>query len=355
MNIHGVILAGGMGTRFWPMSRMAQPKQFLDVLGTGKSLLQSTYARLRRRLAPERIWVVGAQMHKDLLWAQLPDIPAARLLLEPLQRNTAASILWITARLYAQDKEAVLWIVPADHYIPDEAEFLSLMDRLFTHCDLTRGIYTVGIRPTSPHTGYGYIQYLPPSAEGTGYCYRVKTFTEKPSRELAEVFLQSGDFLWNSGMFITSASTLLKAYEKHAPELYELLAGSADFEEDVLRERFQQCPSISFDYAIMEKYEEVYVVEGKFRWWDLGGWEAVYQVLPHDANGNLLRGQVMVEGVKDSFVFGASSQRLVYVVGLEGYLVLDTADALLILPRVQEQHIRAIVGRLQAEGKADYL
>ncbi len=354
MNIHGVILAGGMGTRFWPVSRTARPKQFLDVLGTGKSLLQSTYARLRQRISPERIWVVGAQMHKDLLHTHLPEIPKNRLLLEPLQRNTAASILWVTAHIYAQDKEALLWIVPADHYIPDEAEFLALIDRILSQCNLTRGIYTIGIRPTSPHTGYGYIQYIP-SPEGSGFCHRVKTFTEKPSRELAELFLQSGDFLWNSGMFIASAANILKAYEKYAPELYELLAGSAHLEEGALRERFQQCPSISFDYAIMERHEEVYVVEGQYRWWDLGGWEAVYQVLPHDPDGNLLHGQVLVEGVRNSFVFGASSQRLVYVVGLEHYLVLDTADALLILPRAQEQHIRAVVGRLQAEGKVDYL
>jgi mannose-1-phosphate guanylyltransferase len=354
MKVHGVILAGGMGTRFWPVSRAAHPKQFLDVLGIGKSLLQATYGRLRQRLNPDHIWVVGAQMHAELLRAQLPELDRSHLLLEPLQRNTAPSILWASTYIHAHDPEAVLWIVPADHYIPDEADFLALMDRLFAQCNLHKGIYTVGIRPTSPHTGYGYIQYLPSSSEET-FCYKVKTFTEKPSRELAEVFLQSGDFLWNSGMFIARASTLLQAYEKHAPELYELLSDVKEYEEGLLRERFQQCPSISFDYAIMEKYEEVYVVEGKFRWWDLGGWEAVYQVLPHDAQGNVFHGQVLSEGVKDSFVFGAVSGRLIYVVGLEGYLVVDTADALLILPRAQEQHIRGIVGRLQAEGKDDYL
>jgi mannose-1-phosphate guanylyltransferase len=354
MNVHGVILAGGMGTRFWPVSRAAHPKQFLDVLGIGKSLLQATYGRLRQRLNPDHIWVVGAQMHAELLRAQLPELDRSHLLLEPLQRNTAPSILWASTYIHAHDPEAVLWIVPADHYIPDEADFLALMDRLFAQCNLHKGIYTVGIRPTSPHTGYGYIQYLPSSSEEI-FCYKVKTFTEKPSRELAEVFLQSGDFLWNSGMFIARASTLLQAYEKHAPELYELLSDVKEYEEGLLRERFQQCPSISFDYAIMEKYEEVYVVEGKFRWWDLGGWEAVYQVLPHDAQGNVFHGQVLSEGVKDSFVFGAVSGRLIYVVGLEGYLVVDTADALLILPRAQEQHIRGIVGRLQAEGKDDYL
>jgi mannose-1-phosphate guanylyltransferase len=354
MNVHGVILAGGMGTRFWPVSRAAHPKQFLDVLGIGKSLLQATYGRLRQRLNPDHIWVVGAQMHADLLRAQLPELDRSHLLLEPLQRNTAPSILWASTYIHAHDPEAVLWIVPADHYIPDEADFLALMDRLFAQCNLHKGIYTVGIRPTSPHTGYGYIQYLPPSSE-EAFCYKVKTFTEKPSRELAEVFLQSGDFLWNSGMFIARASTLLQAYEKHAPELYELLSDVKEYEEGLLRKRFQQCPSISFDYAIMEKYEEAYVVEGNFRWSDLGGWEGAYQVLPHDAQGNVFHGQVLSEGVKDSFVFGAVSGRLIYVVGLEGYLVVDTADALLILPRAQEQHIRGIVGRLQAEGKDDYL
>ena len=354
MSIYGVILAGGMGTRFWPVSRAAHPKQFLDVLSIGRSLLQATHARLHQRLSPDHIWVVGAQMHEALLRSQLPELPAECLLLEPLQRNTAASILWAASQLYHHDPEAILWIVPADHYIPDEAQFLSLTGRLFSQCNFQRGIYTIGIRPTSPHTGYGYIQYIP-SSETSGFCYKVKTFTEKPSRELAEVFLQSGDFLWNSGMFIARASTLLQAYEKHAPELYELLGEAGKMDGERLRERFQQCPSISFDYAIMEKYEEVYVVEGQFRWWDLGGWEAVYQVSPRDAAGNVLQGQIFAEGVNDCFILGAVGKRLLYVVGLEGYLVVDTADALLILPRSQEQHIRGIVGRLQAEGKADYL
>lgn len=354
MKIHGVILAGGMGTRFWPVSRASQPKQFLDILGVGRSLLQATYARLRQRLSPNHIWVVGAQMHEALLRAQLPELPADHLLLEPLQRNTAASILWAASHLYHHDPEATLWIVPADHYIPDEAQLLALMDRLFSQCNLQQGIYTIGIRPTSPHTGYGYIQYIP-SPESGSFCYKVKTFTEKPSRELAELFLQSGDFLWNSGMFIAQAATLLRAYEKHAPELYELLGEAGKMGDEQLRERFQQCPAISFDYAIMEKYEEVHVVEGQFRWWDLGSWEALYQVLSHDEAGNVLNGQIFAENVRDCFIFSASGKRLLYAVGLQGYLVVDTADALLILPRSQEQHIRGIVGRLQAEGKADYL
>jgi len=356
MRAHGVILAGGLGTRFWPISRAARPKQFLDMLSLGKSLLQATYERLCKLIPAENIWVVGSRQHAELLKAQLPTLPPSHILLEPFQRNTAPSILWAAALIQAQDPEAVLWIVPADHYIPQEEALLTLIQKIFAQCALRRGIYTVGIRPTYPHTGYGYIQYLPSPSEAPTLCRKVKTFTEKPSRALAEVFLQSGDFLWNSGMFIAKAAILLEAYTEHAPEMYELLSKSATFSEELLLERFQHCPSISFDYAIMEKYREVYVVEGSFQWWDLGSWEALYRVSPSDAHGNVIHGQVLTEAVSNSLLYTQQPSRLMYVVGLDAYLVLDTEDALLILPRSEEeQHIRGIVGRLKAEGKTPYL
>ncbi len=350
--IHAVILAGGVGTRFWPVSRVSRPKQFLDILGTGHSLLELSYERATG--LADQLWVVGHRRHEKLLGEHLPTISPARLLLEPLQRDTAPAILWATSRIYAEDPEAVLWILPADHYVPDLNAFRQLMRQIFQRCDLSQGIYTVGIRPTHPHTGYGYIQYVQ-APEHQGPCYKVKTFTEKPSKSLAEVFLQSGDFLWNSGMFIAKADTLRKAYQIYAPEIYELLADAEALSEEALQARLQHCPAISFDYAIMEKYPETYVVEGNFRWWDLGSWEAVYQVAAHDQDGNVCRGQVYTDGVHNSFILSTSPQRLIYVVGLSDVFVLDTSDALLILPRAQEQHVRHIVSRLQSEGKTNYL
>lgn len=350
--IHAVILAGGVGTRFWPVSRVSRPKQFLDILGMGHSLLALSYQRAKGLV--DQLWVVGHRRHEALLREQLPELSARHLLLEPLQRDTAPAILWAASHIYAEDPAAILWILPADHYIPDVEAFQALMRLIFQQCDLSRGIYTIGIRPTHPHTGYGYIQYVQAPAQ-IDPCHKVKTFTEKPSRSLAEVFLQSGDFLWNSGMFIAKAEILRKAYQTYAPEIYELLGDSATLSDEDLQMRLQQCPTISFDYAIMEKYPEAYVVEGNFRWWDLGSWEAVYQVSARDEAGNVCRGQVYTDGVRDSFLFSASPQRLVYVVGVSEIFVLDTADALLILPRSQEQHVRHIVSRLQSEGKTQYL
>lgn len=297
---YALILAGGSGTRFWPVSRAAHPKQFLDVLGKGHSLLQATFLRVRHLIPDQRIWVVGNAQHEALLREQLPDLAPQNLLLEPLQRNTAPSILWASLLLLQEDPEALLWILPADHYIPDEEPFLRLIHEVLTTCDFSQAILTIGIKPSYPHTGYGYIQFVPVAGS---LCQPVKTFTEKPSRELAEVFLQSGDFLWNSGMFLAKASVLVQAFMEHAPELYEAFQGIAEREGPRVRAAFQQAPSISFDYAVMEKYHPVMVVEGRFPWWDLGGWKALHEVHPHDPHQNSLRGEVYTHNVTNTLLF----------------------------------------------------
>ncbi|MEN2992573.1 MAG: sugar phosphate nucleotidyltransferase [Bacteroidia bacterium] len=351
---HAVILAGGSGTRFWPWSRAAQPKQFLDVLGIGKTLLQSTYVRLARLLPPERIWVIGNSQHADLLAQQVPEIPPSNRLLEPLQRNTAPSILWASQVIARQAADPLLWVLPADHFIPDEELFIHLMRRVLENCDFSEAIYTVGIQPRYPHTGYGYIQFVPTS---DALCHPVKTFTEKPSRELAELFLQSGDFLWNAGMFLGRAAVFQKAFQEHAPEIYEVFQEAAELENDseALLRAFQRVPSISFDYAIMEKYQPVRVVVGEFRWWDLGGWNAVYEVSPQDEKKNALRSPALLREVEGSFFLSTLPRKLIVAEGLKDYLVVDTMDALLILPRSQEQSLRDWVQRLRSEGKVDYL
>lgn len=348
---HALILAGGSGTRFWPLSRAAHPKQFLDVLGIGRSLLQATVERVARLLPIERIWISGNQQHRSLIERQLPHILPARQLYEPLQRNTAPSILWATEVIFRHDSEALIWILPSDHYVPDEEQFIQLMREVLRSCDFSEAIYTVGIRPRYPHTGYGYIQFVPRQT----LCKPVKTFTEKPSRELAELFVQSGDFLWNSGMFLASVSVLRRAFKEHTPELYELFAEIDPMDAAAILQAFQQAPAVSFDYAVMERYHPVMVVEGGFRWWDLGGWNAVHEVSPHDANGNSLFVKAHLKGVKDSLFFSQDNRKLIIAEGLEEYLVIDTPDALLILPRSQEQTIREWVQRLRAEGENEYL
>lgn len=351
-NVHVLILAGGSGTRFWPLSRAAKPKQFLDVVGIGKSLLQATWDRVTQLIPPERVWVAGHQQHADLLRAQLPAAFPDRLLLEPIQRNTAATILWATELLAQEDPTAILWILPADHFIPDEGPFLTLLHRIFTQCDFSEAIFTVGIKPRYPHTGYGYIQFVPTPNR---LCQPVKTFTEKPSYELAEVFLQSGDFLWNSGMFIAQVSVLQKAFRQHLPEMYEIFCGMTFREGEPLRQAFQRAPSISFDYAIMERYQPVMVVEGQFRWWDLGGWNALYEISPKEGQENALRAHAYVQGTKRSLILSSQPSKLLIVSGLEDFLVIDTEDALLILPRTEEQSIREWVQRLRTEGETAYL
>lgn len=348
---HALILAGGSGTRFWPLSRAAHPKQFLDVLGLGRSLLQATVDRIARLLPPDRIWIVGNQQHQALIEAQVPSIPPERRLYEPLQRNTAPSILWATQKIAQIDPDALLWILPADHFIPDEDEFIQLMHQVVENCDFSEAIFTVGIRPKYPHTGYGYIQFVPKPT----LCKPVKTFTEKPSRELAELFFQSGEFLWNSGMFLATARVLRRAFQQHAPELFELFSEINLHDPNAVLQAFRQSANISFDYAIMEKYTPVVVVEGNFRWWDLGGWNAVHEVSPHDPDGNTTFSHAYLKSVKNSFVFSQNPQKVIIVEGLEDYLVIDTADALLILPRAQEQSIREWVQRLRTEGKSAYL
>ncbi len=349
---HAVLLAGGSGTRFWPVSRAAKPKQFLDILGTGQSLLQASFARVKQLLPVERIWVVGSQGHSALLQEQLSSLLPSRLLLEPLQRNTAPSILWAACAVAAQDPEAILWILPADHYIPQEQPYLALIRRILENCDFSEAIFTIGLKPKYPHTGYGYIQYVPTAGR---LCHPVKTFTEKPPLELAELFVQSGDFLWNSGMFLARASVLKEAFAKHAPDLYELFQGIDPTDTEAIRAALEQASSISFDYAVMEKYHPVMVVEGDFAWWDLGGWNAVHELSPHDAHGNTLRAQAQLRGVQDTLLFASRPEKLIIAEGLSGYLVIDTEDALLILPRSQEQSIREWVQRLRTDGRAEYL
>ncbi|MEN3040012.1 MAG: sugar phosphate nucleotidyltransferase [Bacteroidia bacterium] len=349
---HVLILAGGSGTRFWPVSRANRPKQFLDVLGTGRTLLQATVERVSRLIPLDRIWVCANQQHKPLIETQIPHTLPERRLYEPFQRNTAPSILHAVEVIGRQFPEALIWIVPADHFIPDEDEFIRLIQAIIQNCDFSGdAIFTIGIRPTHPHTGYGYIQFVPKPS----LCKPVKTFTEKPSEELARLFFQSGEFLWNSGMFLARTAVFRQAFSQFAPDLYEIFSDTDLSDQEALIRAFQQAPSISFDYAIMEKYPIVMVVEGNFRWWDLGGWNAIHEVSPHDQWGNSSYARVRLHSVKDCLFFSDNPDKIIVADGLSGYLVIDTADALLILPRSQEQTIREWVQHLRTEGEVKYL
>ncbi|MGQ9864063.1 MAG: mannose-1-phosphate guanylyltransferase [Bacteroidia bacterium] len=348
MAFHALILAGGRGTRFWPLSREKKPKQFLDILDTGQSLLESTLQRVRP-LQP-KLWIIGAQEHKTLLE---PYHTQAHILLEPIAKNTAPAILYALLQIHRQDPEAIVLCLPADHYIPDEKIFQDQVLHTLQKCPLDRAIYTFGIPPTYPHTGYGYIQYAPSAAEQ--FCYSVRTFTEKPSRELATKFVESGEFLWNSGMFLFSAQVGLKAYQTYAPELYELFLPLVENPQE-LHERYQQAHAISFDHAIMEKYPSVAVVKGRFRWWDLGSWNALASLLPHDNQDNATcHTECLFLHAQNNLVVGSQPHKILVLMGVENLIVVDTPDALLITHKSQEQEIRHIVQNLTYNRKEIYL
>lgn len=348
MALHALILAGGKGTRFWPLSREKKPKQFLDILGTGRSLLESTLQRIQP-LQPV-IWIIGAQEHEALL---KPYSPPAHILLEPIAKNTAPAILYALLQIHRQDPEGIVLCLPADHYIPDEKIFQDQIAQTLQKCPLDKTIYTFGIPPTHPHTGYGYIQYTP--SEKEKFCYPVRTFTEKPSLELAAKFVESEEFLWNSGMFLFKAEIGLKAYQTYAPELYELFSPLAENPQE-LHERYQRAHAISFDYAIMEKYPSVAVVKGRFRWWDLGSWNALASFLPHDNQENAANHtECLFLHAQNNLVFGSQSHKILVLMGVENLIVVDTPDALLITHKSQEQEIRHVVQTLTYNRKEIYL
>ncbi|MDX2063960.1 MAG: mannose-1-phosphate guanylyltransferase [Bacteroidia bacterium] len=351
-------MAGGVGSRFWPLSRTGNPKQFHDLLGVGRSLLQMAYDRLLPLFPPERLFVVTTQDYVARVLEQLPDLPPSQVLAEPVGRNTGPCIAYGTSHIAALDPDAQLLVAAADHLITNEALF---------HADLRRALalvahqpvfVTLGITPTRPDTGYGYIQYVEPAAE-TGNVFKVKTFTEKPSLEIAQSFLESGEFLWNSGMFIFSANTLQAALHQFQPDLYALFQEYAatigtPSQEPTLAQVYSQCRSISIDVGVMEKADNVYVIRSTFGWSDLGTWRSLYEQLTKDATGSLHVGQVQAYGSANNLVY-TQGERMVILKGIQNTIVISVDDVTLVLDRDQEQFVREIVNDLRLAGKSSFL
>ena len=345
-----VIMCGGIGSRFWPYSRTSRPKQFIDFLGTGRSLLQMSFDRLTSIVSPDKIYIVTNEQYAESVKAQLPEIPAANLLYEPARRNTAPCIAWATYHIAALDPEASILVTPSDHLITREQLFIDCVIRGFEFIEREDALLTLGITPTRPETGYGYIQMGPEVAPGF---YKVKTFTEKPDLELAKVFIETGEFYWNSGMFLWRAPVIKKAFEKYAPELiYGFEKNVAAFgtprEEAVIDDIFPMCPSISIDYAVMEKADNVYLEQGNFGWSDLGTWGSLYENSPKNNNHNVTQNCQVIAYDSHRNIFAVKpSDKLVVVDGLDDYIVADTGDVLLICPRSKEQHIRQMVNDVE--------
>jgi mannose-1-phosphate guanylyltransferase len=357
-NNYVAIMAGGIGSRFWPMSRTTHPKQFLDILGTGKTLIQQTFERYSKLVPPENIFVVTAHEYIDKVKEQLPQLNEANILGEPSRKNTAPCIAYIAFKLQQINPDALMIAAPADNLILDDEAFVKTTETALRFIDHINALVTIGIKPTHPNTGYGYIQH--DDLEVAPGIYKVKTFTEKPNLELAQTFLSSGDFLWNAGIFTWKVKNIITAFEKHLPEIYEVFAAEKDLlntaaEKEAIERIYPQCTNISIDFGIMEKADNVYVIPASFQWSDLGTWNSAWQNMEKDYFQNAVAGsQVMVFDTRNTMVH-VPNNKLVVLQGMEDFIVVDTKDVLLICRKEKEQEIKEIVAEVKRNKGEKYL
>lgn len=360
-NHYCIIMAGGIGARFWPMSRTRHPKQFIDILGTGETLIQQTFNRFSKICPVENIFVVTNEIYDHLVKKQLPALPANNILLEPAMRNTAPCIAYANYKIKTQNPEANIVVAPSDHLILKEDEFLKVITDSLDAVSENDWLLTLGIKPSRPDTGYGYIQY----DESQKYdknprIRKVKTFTEKPNLELAEKFLASGDFLWNAGIFIWSLKSITKAFEKYLDDVDELFKkGIGKYntpqEKQFIGETYTVCRKISIDYGIMEKADNVYVHSADFGWSDLGTWKSLYDIKEKDLDGNALTGNnVMLYDTKNCII-NLPDEKLVVIQGLDNYIVVEDDNALLICHKDEEQQIRQFVTDIKINKGEDFI
>jgi mannose-1-phosphate guanylyltransferase len=357
-NRYVLIMAGGIGSRFWPLSRKEKPKQFLDILGTGETLIQITYRRFKGICPEGHIYIVTSEDSRETVTEQL-DIDSSHVLAEPQRRNTAPCIAYGIFRIMAENPDAVIAVAPSDHLIQKEDEFIEVMNEAYRFASENDALLTLGIKPDRPETGYGYIQaYKEHRVNGFSNLHKVKAFTEKPELAMAKLFLESGDFYWNSGIFIWKAGTILSAFEKHLPDMYHIfdegrkLFNTAS-EEEFIQQAYSQCSSISVDYGIMEKADNVYVICTDLGWSDLGTWNSLYLYSGHDRNDNaVLRSQVFAYNSEGNII-SLPGEKIAVIQGMDDYIIIDSGDVLLIVPRDQEQNIKKYlddVGKTAGEG-----
>ena len=344
-NVYCVIMAGGIGSRFWPLSRTKKPKQFLDILGTGSSLIQQTFKRLNNICPPENIFVVTGKIYRDLVLEQLPELNPQNILLEPMRRNTAPCIAYANQVIQQRNPNAIVIVAPSDHLILEPEKFLSTISTAINFADNNNALLTIGIKPSRPETGYGYIQISGKTEQSTKGLYKVKTFTEKPNLELAKVFVDSGEFYWNSGIFIWSAKAIDEAFGKYLPEVQTLFAENlapieADNHQDSLANIYAECKNISIDYGILEKADNVYVICSEFGWSDLGTWSSLFENHPNKQDGNAIWGDNVLTYNVSGTIINIPDNKLVIVQGLQNYIVTESDNVLLICSRENEQEIK---------------
>ncbi len=333
-------MAGGAGSRFWPFSKSSRPKQFLSIGGTERTLIRQTYERCLKIVPQENILVVTADKYRDLVKDQIPELEDRNLLLEPYSRNTAPCIAYATYTLMKRNPQARVVVTPSDYIIDDEDALVQTINNAFRHIEESDVLMTLGIIPTRPETNYGYVQTCGGrEAYKTNEPLKIKTFTEKPSRELAQVFISTGEFLWNAGMFVWNVGTIKEEMEKHVPEVTGLFAGweaaiGTPIEREFIQRAYTDCPNISLAYSVMERTDRAWIYPAHFGWKDIGTWESLYSYIPKDADQNAVNAdKALIESTTGSLVVSQNRNKLIAVKGLEDFMVIDTPDALVICPK----------------------
>ncbi|MAQ75484.1 MAG: mannose-1-phosphate guanylyltransferase [Aquimarina sp.] len=347
-NYYAILMAGGVGSRFWPVSTTEFPKQFHDMLGTGDTLIQKTFKRLSKLIPKENIFILTNERYNDLVLDQLPEIDQRQVVTEPAMRNTAPCILYASMKIQKENPEAVMVVAPSDHWIEDEDAFISDLKQSFEACSTKDMLMTLGIKPTFPNTGYGYIQYN----QDTGSIKEVAQFTEKPNYETAKAFVEAGNYLWNAGIFIWSVKSILKAfaiYQKDMTALFEM--GSSVYntkkEKEFITLNYTSAENISIDYAILEKADNVYVLPATFDWNDLGTWGSLYDKLEKNQDNNaVVKARVLGEDASGNMI-RTENDKIVVIDGLKDYIIVDKSDVLMIYPKNKEQDIKQVLAKVK--------
>jgi mannose-1-phosphate guanylyltransferase len=355
-----VIMAGGVGSRFWPFSTNQRPKQFLDFFGTGRSLLQMTFDRFRRIIPVENIYIASNQRYKDLILEQLPELRIDQVLLEPARRNTAPCIAYAINKIYAVNNNANIIVSPSDHLILKEDEFVDTIKKGLEFTAKNDCLLTLGIKPSRPETGYGYIQVGEKEESSGNDLFQVKTFTEKPNLELAKIFYESGEFYWNSGMFLWNVNTIIEAFDQYLPEMSGKFKAGKNFyntseEQSFIDQIYISCTNISIDYGILEKAQNVYVLAADFDWSDLGTWGSLYELSDKDENKNVaLKCRSLLYESKNNII-ALPEGKLAVVQGIEDFIIAEADNVLLICKKSEEQRIRQFVNDTKVQIGEDYI
>ncbi len=357
-NNYVAIMAGGIGSRFWPMSRTALPKQFLDILNLGRTFIQSTYDRFAQFILNENIYIVTTQQYKSIVEKQLPELNPENILCEPSRKNTAPCVAYVSYKLQQLNPKSNLICAPADHLVLDNTAFIKVSLEALDFTAKHNALLTMGIKPARPNTGYGYIQYEEHSV--TDNIFKVKAFTEKPDLELAKTFIASGDFLWNAGIFVWQTKSIINAFEKYLPEIHDVFdaekeALNTSEEKNAIEKIYPQCVNISIDYGIIEKADNVYVIPSSFGWSDLGTWGSAYETLEKDYLENAVAGNNVMIFDSNRNMVHVDNKKLVLLQGLDDFIVVDTNDALLICRRENEQEIKEYLAEVKRNKGEKYI